>query len=465
MLLKKNEEIRLKITTLTSQGSGLGRFEDMAVFVDGAAVGDDLLVHIIKVKKNYAVGIIKKIYSPSPDRVEPDCPVYSRCGGCAYRHIDYSAELREKKQAVTDAMERIGFVKFAAEDILSIEVPERYRNKVQLPLGIDKDGRVIAGFYSRRSHRIAECEDCRLQMKEFAPIVSAVRKYIHQSTATVYSEETGQGLIRHIYLRRGAKSGEIMVCLVINGDSIPKRDKLIELLIGTDENIKSIVLNINRENTNVVLGKKCITIWGKDYIEDELCSLRFRISPLSFYQVNPEGTELLYNKAAEYAQLRGGEVLLDLYCGTGTIGLTMAKKVKQLIGVEIIPQAIENAIENAENNGIKNARFICDDASGAAETLFREGIRPDVVILDPPRKGCDEEVIGTVVRMNPDRVVYVSCDPATLARDCRIFEALGYRVEKYTAVDMFPRTVHVETVCILSRCTQNAAPIKDDSEK
>ncbi len=451
MLLKKNEEIRLKITTLTSQGSGLGRFEDMAVFVDGAAVGDDLLVHIIKVKKNYAVGIIKKIYSPSSDRIEPDCPVYSKCGGCAYRHISYDAELEVKKQSVTDAMERIGSVGFGAEDILSIENPERYRNKVQLPLGLDRDGRVIAGFYSRRSHRIAECEDCMLQMEQFAPIVSAVRRYIHQTTATVYSEETGKGLLRHIYLRRGAKSGEIMVCLVVNGDSIPKKNLLIDTLTQTDENIKSIVLNINKQDTNVVLGDECVTLWGRDYIEDELCGLKFRISPLSFYQVNPEGTELLYRKAAEYASLKGGEVLLDLYCGTGTIGLTMADKAKQLIGVEIIPQAIENAKENARNNSITNARFICDDASGAAKTLYEEGIRPDVIVLDPPRKGCSEDVIKTVVQMNPDRVVYVSCDPATLARDCKIFASLGYETEKYTAVDMFPRTVHVETVVLLSQ--------------
>lgn len=454
MTLKKNDDIRLKITTLTSEGSGLGRYGEMAVFVDGAAVGDDLLVHIIKVKKNYAVGIISKIYKPSEDRTEPDCPVYSRCGGCAYRHISYESELKEKKRSVTDAMQRIGGIDIEAEEILHIENPERYRNKAQIPVGLDKDGNVITGFYSKRSHRIAECDDCALQMKEFASIVSAVKKYIHQSPVTVYNEEKHSGLLRHIYLRRGAKSGEIMVCLVINGDSIPKKDKLIEILTSADENIKSIVLNINKENTNVVLGEKCVTLWGRDYIEDELCSLKFRISPLSFYQVNPEGTEILYGKAKEYAELKGGETLLDLYCGTGTIGLTMADKVKQLIGVEIIPQAIENAKENASYNNITNARFICDDASGAAQTLYKEGIRPDVVILDPPRKGCSRDVIETVVNMNPDRVVYVSCDPATLARDSKIFADSGYEVKKFTAVDMFPRTVHCESVAQFKRKTK-----------
>lgn len=454
MAIKKNDEIRLKITTLTSQGSGLGRYEDMAVFVDGSAVGDDLLVHIIKVKKNYAVGIIKKIYKPSKDRTECDCEVFGRCGGCSYRHISYEAEKREKKQMVTDAMNRIGGIDLEAEDIYTIETPERYRNKAQIPVGLDKDGKVITGFYSKRSHRITESDDCLLQMPDFKDIVSAVRRYIVENPVTVYNEETGEGLIRHIYLREGKKSREIMVCLVINGDTLPRKDRLIEILTSADENIKSIVLNINKEDTNVILGEKCVTIWGSDYIEDELCGLKFRISPLSFYQVNPEGTELLYGKAKEFASLKGDEFLLDLYCGTGTIGLTMAKHVKELIGVEIIPQAIENAKENAKLNGIKNARFICDDASGAAKTLYEEGIRPDVVILDPPRKGCSADVIKTVADMSPDRVVYVSCDPATLARDCKVFREYGYETVRLCAVDMFPRTVHCESVALLKTdCT------------
>ncbi len=451
MAIKKNDEIRLKITTLTSQGSGLGRYGEMAVFVEGSAVGDDLLVHIIKVKKNYAVGIIKKIYKSSPDRIEPDCVAFGKCGGCSYRHISYEAEKREKQQSVTDALNRIGGIDIKAEKIYTIENPCRYRNKAQIPVGLDKDGNLITGFYSKRSHRIIPCDDCLLQMPDFRDIVIAIRRYILENPVSVYSEETGKGLVRHIYLRQGRKTGQIMVCLVINGDTLPKKEKLIENLLSANENIKSIVLNINKEDTNVVLGEKCITLWGEDYIEDELCSLTFRISPLSFYQVNPEGTEILYGKAKEYAGLKGNEVLLDLYCGTGTIGLTMAKDCKELIGVEIIPQAIENAKKNAALNGITNARFICDDASGAAKTLFEEGIRPDVIILDPPRKGCSADVIDTVVNMAPERVVYVSCDPATLSRDCKIFESKGYKVTELCAVDMFPRTVHTESVVQLVR--------------
>lgn len=451
MTIKKNDDIRLKITTLTSQGSGLGRYNDMAVFVEGSAVGDDLLVHIIKVKKNYAVGIIKKIYKASPDRIETDCEAFGKCGGCSYRHISYEAEKREKRQFVTDAMKRIGGIDKQAEAIYTIDNPCRYRNKAQTPVGLDRDGKLITGFYSKRSHRIISCDDCLLQMPDFRDIILAVRKYILENPVSVYSEETGEGLVRHIYVRQGRKTGQIMVCLVINGDSLPKKDKLIDELLKINKNIKSVVININKEDTNVVLGEKCITLWGEDFIEDELCGLTFRISPLSFYQVNPEGTELLYGKAREYASLKGGETLLDLYCGAGTIGLTMASDCKELIGVEIIPQAIENAKMNASLNGIINARFICDDASGAAKTLFEEGIRPDVIVLDPPRKGCSADVIDTVVNMAPERVVYVSCDPATLARDCRIFEDKGYKVTELCAVDMFPRTVHVESVARLER--------------
>ena len=451
MLINKNDEIRLKIDALTNLGSGIGRYKEMAVFVDGTAVGDEIIAHIIKVKKNYAVGKIAKILKASKDRIDCDCGAASQCGGCAFRHISYEAELREKKQAVSDVMMRIGGLDFPAKEILHIEKPERYRNKAQIPVALDKDGNIIAGFYSKRSHRVVSSEDCLLQMKEFKNIVAAIKKYMAENPVTIYDENTNKGLVRHIYLRRGRVTGEIMVCLVINGDSIPKKDRLIDSLRGCDENISSIVLNINKKDTNVVLGDKCITLWGKDYIEDELCSLRFRISPLSFYQVNPEGTEILYSKAREYADLKENETLLDLYCGAGTIGLTMAKKAKQIIGVEVIPEAIENAEENAQINGITNARFICDDASGAAKTLYDEGIRPNVVVLDPPRKGCSADVLKTVADMNPDRVVYVSCDSATLARDCKIFSELGYAVREYTAVDMFPRTTHCECVALLVR--------------
>lgn len=451
MAIKKNDEIKLKIDSLTSMGSGIGRYDNMAVFVDSTAPGDEIIAHIIKVKKNYAVGKIKKIIKPSKDRIASDCDVSSQCGGCSYRHIAYDVELNEKMQSVTDAMQRIGGINFPAKEILHIENPIHYRNKAQIPVSLSKDGKIEAGFYSKRTHRVVDCDSCLLQMKEFSPIIKVVKRFVAENPITIYDESTGKGTLRHIYLRRGAKTGDIMVCLVINADDLSRKDKLITSLISTDKSIKSIVLNINKEDTNVVLGKKCITIYGSDYIEDELLGLRFRISPLSFYQVNPEGTEILYSKARDYAHLVPGETLLDLYCGAGTIGLTMARDAKQVIGVEVIPEAIENAKENAALNGINNARFICDDASGAAKTLFDEGVRPDVVILDPPRKGCSKDVLETVAGMAPERVVYVSCDCSSLARDCKIFSTLGYEVKEYTAVDMFPRTMHVETVCLLTK--------------
>lgn len=451
MTLKKNDDIRLEITTLTNQGSGLGRYNEEVVFVDSAVPGDILDVHIIKVSKNYAIGKINKIIKASKNRIESDCDVSSRCGGCAYRHMSYEAELSEKKKYVGDVLLRIGGVEVKPEEILSIEAPDSYRNKALIPVGLDEKGNVVTGFYSRKTHRIIDCDNCRLQMKEFSPIIKAVKKYICENPVSIYDEKTHKGLIRHIYLRRGRNTGDIMVCLVVNGDSIPRKQRFIDILRETDSCIKSIVLCINKEKTNVVLGDRTVTLWGEDTIEDILCGLKFRISPLSFYQVNPEGTELLYGRAKEYAQLKEGDVLLDMYCGAGTIGLSMADKAKKIIGVEIIPEAIENAKKNAKLNSIQNTRFICDDASGAAKTLLAEGIKPDVVVLDPPRKGCSADVIEAVSKMNPERVVYVSCDAASLARDCGLFGEKGYEVTKVTAVDMFPRTIHVETVVQLKR--------------
>lgn len=451
MTLKKNDDIRLEITAFTSLGSGIGRFEQMAVFVDGTAPGDVITAHIIKVKKNYAVGKVEKFHKKAKCRIESDCSADLRCGGCAYRHITYEKELEIKRQGVNDAMARIGGIEVFCEDILSIEKPEHYRNKAQIPVGMGADGRIITGFYSKKSHRIVDCDECKLQDRDFSAVVRAIKKYIYENPVTIYSEETGTGLIRHIYLRKAVRTGQLMVCLVINGDSIPHKERLTAALLETGYDIKSVILNKNKKDTNVVLGDECQTIYGSDYIEDELCGLKFRISPLSFYQVNPEGTELLYLKAKQYAGLTGDEVLLDLYCGAGTIGLTMADRAKQVIGVEIIPQAIENAKENAKLNGIDNARFICDDAKGAARTLYDEGIRPDVIVVDPPRKGCSTEVLETISKMSPDRVVYVSCDPATLARDCAVMKELGYEVQRLCAVDMFPRTVHCESVALLSK--------------
>lgn len=449
--MKKNDEIRLKIESISSLGSGVGRYGDMAVFVSNTAAGDDIIAHVIKVKKTYAVAKIKKILSASKDREEQNCESFEKCGGCAYRHIKYESEKNIKYQKVKDALNRIGHIDIIPDEIIGADNTEHYRNKAQYPVGLDRDGNVVIGFYSPKSHRVTDGMHCRLQPECFSEILKVLRSWILTSGISIYNEETGLGTLRHIYIRKAYHTGETMVCLVINGGRIPKKEALVTALLETDDSIKSILLNINTEKTNVILGKECINIFGDGYITDILCERKIRISPLSFYQVNTAQTEKLYAKAREYACLSGKETLLDLYCGAGTIGLSMSDSVKKLIGVEVIPEAIEDAKRNAEINGIENAEFICDDAKGAARTLFERGIRPDVIILDPPRKGCSREVLETVAQMSPERIVYVSCDPATLARDCEIMKNLGYEVKKATPVDLFPRTVHVETVVRLSR--------------
>ena len=450
-VLKKNDEITLEITALTSQGSGVGRFDSMAVFVEGTAPGDIVLAHIILVKSSYAIGIIKKLIKSSKHRIACDCDAFSSCGGCSYRHISYDRELLEKRKRVADAFERIGAIDTPVGEILHGEHTERYRNKAQYPVALTSDGRMLIGFYAKKSHRVVDCRDCLLQPEEFRDILRVIEHWAALAGVSIYDERENRGLLRHIYIRKGFKTGQIMVCLVMTSRLVPKQNQLVEALLNENKNIKSIVLNVNQKATNVILSQECHTLWGEDFIEDELCSLRFKISPLSFFQVNPEGAQILYEKAGEYADLNGDEVLLDLYCGTGTIGLSMAKNAKKVIGVEIIPQAIENAKENARLNGIDNAEFFCDDASGAAKRLSESGTKVDVIILDPPRKGCSRDVVEAAVRMEPKRIVYVSCDSATLARDCALFKALGYETAAITPVDMFPRTVHVECVVLLTK--------------
>ena len=451
MKLKKNDEIELLIESISSEGTGVGRYDGFAVFVDGAVTGDRIVAHIIKVKSSYAVGIIKKIIKASVFRIGADCASFERCGGCSFRQIDYAHELEMKRKSVEDALRRLGGADVAVEEILSIPDPDRYRNKGIYPVGIDENGKTAVGFFAKRSHRIVDCRDCRLAPEEFEGIINVISRWSAEFGVTVYDEESHRGLLRYIYLRKGFATGQLMVCLVINGDVVPAGDVLIERLTNGYPGIKSIVLNINKEKTNVALGRKCVTVFGADFIEDELCSLRFRISPLSFFQVNPAGCELLYARAREYAALKKGETLLDLYCGAGTIGLSMAADCKEVIGVEVIPDAVANAKANAELNGISNARFICSDAAEAAESLRAEKLRPDCVILDPPRKGCSAETVELVAGFAPSRIVYVSCDPSTLARDCKRFAEHGYTVSKATAVDMFPRTRHVECVTLMTR--------------
>ncbi len=447
-MLKKNDEIELYIEDFTSEGSGVGHFEGMAVFVSGAAAGDKAFVHIIKVKSTYAIGKCIKLLKPSKTRIAPDCEYAGSCGGCAFRHISYEAETAMKKKRVEDAFQRIGGINKKLDGFIAAENLTRYRNKAEYPVSFEKELKI--GFYALHTHRIIDCRDCVLQPEIFADIVAIIRKWTVEFGISIYNSETGNGLLRHIYIRQGAVSKEIMVCLVINGERIPKEAELVKRLCEIP-NIKSIVLNINRLNNNVILGEECKTVYGADYIYDELCGVKIRLSPLSFYQVNHAQAEKLYRKAAEYAQLDGSQTVLDMYCGAGTIGLSMADKAKNVIGVEIVEPAVRDAKINAGLNGIKNAQFYCADASQAAQMLKEQGIKPDVIVLDPPRKGCSQELVKTVSEMQPDRVVYVSCDPATLARDCKRFGELGYKVEKLTAVDLFPRTVHCEAVALLTK--------------
>lgn len=446
--MQKNDEIILNITDMTSDGSGIGKYDGMAIFVPLTAIGDTTRVKILKVKKTYAFGKLTEIIEPSPDRAENRCPSFSQCGGCVYRHISYAAECRIKTDKVYEAIKRIGGADMPPQPIICSENTEHYRNKAQYPIAADG----AAGFFAFHSHRIVKCPDCALQPEIFSQITAACTEWIRDNSIRVYNEEKHTGLLRHIYIRIAEKTEEIMVYTVINGKTLPGSDDLVSRIKSVcGEKIKSIGININTDKTNVILGEKCRVLYGEEYITDILCGVRVRLSPLSFYQVNRATAERLYKKAAEYAA-PAGKTVLDLYCGAGTIGLSMAKEAQKIIGVEIVPQAVEDARFNAGLNGITNAEFICSDAAGAAAELAKKGIKPDVIIVDPPRKGCTAELIGTIAEaFKPERVVYVSCDPATLARDIKIFAEKGYALSEYTPVDMFPRTSHVETIVLLQK--------------
>lgn len=452
--MNKNDIIRLEITDMTADGSGVGKTEKEVVFVPDTAIGDICDVRILKVKKNLCYGKIENIIEESKDRVDSVCKVSSRCGGCVYRHISYEAELKVKRKKVFDAVTRIGKVDGSkVKEIIGAfeNQTDRYRNKAQIPVGLNKNGEVEMGFYSRHSHRIAPCDDCLLSPLIFTQISETFKEFVTKYPHLIYNEEKHSGKIRHLYLRIGEKTGEVMVCVVVNGRNFSHQDELFNSITEKHSEVKSIVINVNKAKTNVILGDENIVAFGKDSISDILCGLSFELSPLAFYQVNRTQAERLYEKAREYAQLNGDDVLIDLYCGTGTIGLSMAKDCKKLIGVEIIDKAIENAKKNAENNGIKNARFICGDATEAAEKLKKEGIIPDVIVVDPPRKGLTPELINTIVEMMPKRVVYVSCDPATLGRDLKQFEDMKYSVKEITPIDLFPRTSHCESVALIEK--------------
>lgn len=455
MPLQKNQILTLRIERLSSDGSGVAHSADgEAVFVPGTAPGDEARVRIVKDCGRYAFGILDELLTPSPDRIPVDCPVAGPCGGCSLRHLDYAAELRAKQESVLDAFRRIGGLEVPVLDILPSPEVDRYRNKVQFPVGVDKNGAPCIGFYAGRTHRIVPCPDCKLQPGVLNEIGNALCAFFAQQGIRPYDEQSGKGLVRHIFLRRGAHSGQIMVCLVCTRAKLPHAEQLCTALREQFPAISTILLNVNAKNTNVILGGENHILYGPGYIEDTLCGVPVRLGPLSFYQVNTLAAERLYGVAAQYAQLTPDDTLLDLYCGMGTIGLSMADQCRELIGVEIVPEAIESAKANAARMGetvAAKSRFFCADAGQAATQLAAEGLHPDIVMLDPPRKGCDEATLSAVVRMAPRRVVYVSCNPATAARDAAWLEKNGYHAEKVQPVDLFPRTKHVEAVLLLTK--------------
>ena len=455
MPLQKNQILTLRIERLSSDGSGVAHSPDgETVFVPGAAPGDEADVRIVKDCKRYAFGILDHLRTPSPDRIPVDCAVAGPCGGCSLRHLDYTAELRAKQENVTDAFRRIGGLDVPVLDICPSPEVDRYRNKVQFPVGLDKNGAPCIGFYAGRTHRIVPCPDCKLQPGVLNDIGNALCRFFAENGIQPYNEETGRGLVRHIFLRRGAHSGQIMVCLVCTRPNFPHADALCTRLREQFADIATILLNVNSKNTNVILGTETHTLYGPGYIEDTLCGVPVQLGPLSFYQVNTLAAERLYGIAAQYAQLTPDDLLLDLYCGMGTIGLSMVDHCRELVGVEIVPEAIESAKANAARMGDAVAAkscFFCADAGQAATRLAAEGLHPDVVMLDPPRKGCDEATLSAVVRMAPRRVVYVSCNPSTAARDAAWLEQNGYHAEKVQPVDLFPRTKHCECVIALSK--------------
>ena len=487
MEYKKNDVVTVNIEDIGNNGEGIGRADGYTLFVKDAVIGDTVEARITKCKKNYGYARVEKVVTPSPFRVTPKCIFHRQCGGCQIQAVQYERQLIYKQDKVRENLLRIGGftpeqIDAVMEPIVGMEEPWHYRNKAQFPIGYDRDGNLIAGFYAGRTHDIIANTDCMLGPSENRDILEAVLSYMRENGVSAYREATGEGLVRHVLIRSGFSSGEIMVCLVINGKRLPAEERLVEKLSGlrlvggdlgealsngaastaekedAGKRIVSIAVSVNREKTNVIMGNEIRTLWGRDRIEDSLGVLgsteriTFSVSPLSFYQVNPGQTEKLYHLALEYAELTGKETVCDLYCGIGTISLFMAKRAGKVYGVEVVPQAIEDAGENARRNQITNAEFYVGKAEEVLPKLYeREGLRPDVIVVDPPRKGCDEKCLDTMIAMQPERIVYVSCDPATLARDLKILCQGGYEIRRVRAVDQFGHTCHTECVVGIQR--------------
>ncbi|WP_373103464.1 23S rRNA (uracil(1939)-C(5))-methyltransferase RlmD [Blautia obeum] len=452
MEYRKNDIVTLEIVDCGTDGEGIGKADGFTVFVKDAVIGDTVKAKIMKAKKNYGYGRLMEILKPSPYRVEPVCPSARQCGGCQLQAVSYEEQKVFKEKKLRGHLERIGgFHDLPMEPLIGMDEPYHYRNKAQFPVGRNKEGRIITGFYAGRTHAIIENRDCTLGIPQNKDVLDRVIAHMEKYNIAPYDEMTGKGLVRHIFVRYGFFTGELMVCLIINGQELPHQKELIEKLCEIP-GMTSISLNINKKRNNVILGEKVKTIWGQEFITDKIGDISYEISPLSFFQVNPKQTWKLYSKALEYADLHGEETVWDLYCGIGTISLFLAQKARFVRGVEIVPAAIEDAKRNAKINNIENVEFFVGKAE---EVLPREyeknGVYADVIVVDPPRKGCDEMLLKTILKMQPKRVVYVSCDSATLARDLRFLCDNGYELKKVCGVDQFPQTVHVETVCLLGK--------------
>ena len=443
---REGQLCRLVIDGYASDGAGVARLDGMVVFVQGGIRGEACDVRLTHVGRSALWGRVEEVVNPSPARIFPRCLHYTKCGGCQFRHMNYAEELEAKRIRVEDALRRLGGAEIHVSAILGAEQVDRYRNKAQFPVA--KGPRI--GFYRPRSHDVIDVDDCLLQGEAAARLRGAVKEWMAEYSIPAYNERTFTGLVRHVYVRTN-RAGRSLCCLLVNGRGVPREAELVRALRRAEPNLAGIVLGVNEKHNNVILGDSYRTLWGEDFLSDTLCGLTFRLSVPSFYQVNPAQTEVLYGKALEFAGLTGAETVLDLYCGIGTISLVMARKAGMVWGAEVVPQAVDDAIANAQRNHIENARFLCADAGEAARYLEGEGGRPDVVCVDPPRKGLAEDVVDTIADMGPQRVVYVSCDPGTLGRDVKRFAGRGYTLKRAVAVDMFPRTAHVETVVLLSK--------------
>ena len=443
---REGQLCRLVIDGYASDGAGVARLDGMVVFVQGGIRGEACDVRLTHVGRSALWGRVEEVVNPSPARIFPRCLHYTKCGGCQFRHMNYAEELEAKRIRVEDALRRLGGAEIHVSAILGAEQVDRYRNKAQFPVA--KGPRI--GFYRPRSHDVIDVDDCLLQGEAAARLRGAVKEWVAEHSIPAYNERTFTGLVRHVYVRTN-RAGRSLCCLLVNGRGVPREAELVRALRRAEPNLAGVVLGVNEKHNNVILGDSYRTLWGEDFLSDTLCGLTFRLSVPSFYQVNPAQTEVLYGKALEFAGLTGAETVLDLYCGIGTISLVMARKAGMVWGGEVVPQAVDDAIANAQRNHIENARFLCADAGEAARYLEGEGVRPDVVCVDPPRKGLAEDVVDTIADMGPQRVVYVSCDPGTLGRDVKRFAGRDYTLKKAVAVDMFPRTAHVETVVLLSK--------------